>query len=66
MICLEDLIALKEQNDKAIEENKIIIADKEKMNIALEAENRVFDKLITVEKEKEPVTADLNIETQII
>lgn len=52
MICLEDLIVAKEQNAKVIEENKAIICEKEKANIELEAEIRVFDKLIALEQSK--------------
>jgi hypothetical protein len=52
MISLEDLIVVKEQNTKVIEENNAIIYEKEKANKELEAENRVFDKLIAMEQEK--------------
>ena len=53
MICLEDLVVAKEQNEKAIEENKVIICEKQQANIELEAENRVFDKLIALEQSKQ-------------
>ena len=52
MICLEDLVEAKEKNEKIVEDNKILILSKEKENIELEAENRVFDKLITIEKSR--------------
>lgn len=53
MIELEDLQKAKEQNEQAIQENNELIAKMQKMNCSLEAENRVFDKLILVEKSKE-------------
>lgn len=52
MICLEDLVEAKEKNEKIVEENKVFILNKEKENTELEAENRVFDKLITIEKSR--------------
>lgn len=52
MICLEDLVEAKEKNEKIVEENKILILSKEKENTELEAENRVFDKLIAIEKSR--------------
>ena len=52
MICLEDLVEAKGKNEKIVEDNKILILSKEKENIELEAENRVFDKLITIEKSR--------------
>lgn len=52
MIVLEDLMLAKQQNEQAIEENKALICEKEKANLELEAENRVFDKLIAIEQEK--------------
>ena len=53
MITLEDLIKAKEENQKTIEENKAIIEEKQKFNFELENENRVFEKLIVLEKSKE-------------
>lgn len=52
MICLEDLVEAKEKNEKIVEENKVFILSKEKENTELEAENRVFDKLIAIEKSR--------------
>lgn len=52
MICLEDLVEAKEKNEKIVEENKVFILNKEKENTELEAENRVFDKLIAIEKSR--------------
>jgi hypothetical protein len=53
MIYLEDLKKAKEQNEQTIQENNELIAKIQKTNCDLEAENRVFDKLILVEKSKE-------------
>jgi hypothetical protein len=53
MIYLEDLQKVKEQNEQTIQENNELIAKMQKTNCDLEAENRVFDKLILVEKSKE-------------
>ena len=53
MICLEDLIKMKEQNEQTIQENNELIAKMQITNCELEAENRVFDKLIAVVKSKE-------------
>lgn len=58
MIYLEDLIKAKEDNELAIESNKAIICEKEKANIELEAENRVFDKLISFEKAKQEINEE--------
>lgn len=53
MIYLEDLQNAKEQNEQTIQENNELIAKMQKSNCELEAENRVFDKLIDIEKSKE-------------
>ena len=58
MIYLEDLVKAKQDNEKVIEENKAIICEKEKTNIELEAENRVFDKLIAFEQAKQEVSEE--------
>lgn len=65
MICLEDLVALKEQNEKTIVENDAIIYAKTEENVELAAENRVFDKLILVEKAKTE-NIEETIENEII
>lgn len=65
MICLEDLVALKEQNEKTIAENDAIIYAKQEENVELAAENRVFDKLILVEKAKAE-NIEETIENEII
>ena len=65
MICLEDLVALKEQNEKTIVENDAIIYAKQEENVELAAENRVFDKLILVEKAKAE-NIEETIENEII
>ena len=52
MIYLEDLQNAKEQNEQTIQENNELIAKMQKSNCELEAENRVFDKLIDIEKSK--------------
>lgn len=46
MITLESLIEMKAQNEKTIEDNDAVIVQKQAENIELQAENRVFDKLI--------------------
>ena len=46
MIEVNDLKTLKETNEKTIAENNAIIEEKKVQNNELEAENRVFDKLI--------------------
>ena len=53
MIYLEDLRKAKEQNEQTIQANNELIIVKQKENCELEAENRVFDKLIAIESEKE-------------
>lgn len=53
MISLEDLVVAKESNEKTISENKNIILEKELQNESLEAENRVFDKLIALENSRQ-------------
>lgn len=58
MICLEDLIMLEEQNKKTIEENNAIVCEKQAQNVELEAENRVFAKLISIEKAKQEPTEE--------
>lgn len=55
MIYLEDLQKAKEQNEQVIQGNNELIAQKQKENCELEAENRVFDKLILIEKSKSDV-----------
>jgi hypothetical protein len=52
MIYLEDLQKVKEQNEQIIQANNETIVKKQKENCELEAENRVFDKLIILEKSK--------------
>jgi hypothetical protein len=66
MITLEDLLVAKEQNEKTIQENNELIAKMQKTNYDLEAENRVFDKLILVEKSKEENCACENQENEMI
>ena len=53
MLEVSDLKILKETNEKIIVENNAIIEEKKVQNVELEAENRVFDKLIALEKSKE-------------
>ena len=53
MIYLEDLQKAKEQNEQVIQENNELIEKMKITNCELEAENRVFDKLILIEKSKE-------------
>ena len=55
MLEVSDLKILKETNEKIIVENNAIIEEKKVQNVELEAENRVFDKLIALEKSKEQV-----------
>jgi hypothetical protein len=59
MIYLEDLQKAKEQNEQTIQENNELIAKIQKTNCDLEAENRVFDKLILVEKSKEETVEEV-------
>lgn len=53
MINLQDLQGLKAENVNKIEENKLAICELQKANIELEAENRVFDKLIKLYPQEE-------------
>lgn len=53
MILMEDLIETKARNEQIIEENNLIIAEKQNLNCELKAENRVFDKLIAIEQSKQ-------------
>lgn len=46
MFNVQDLISLKAENETRIKENNTVICEKQKINTDLEAENRVFDKLI--------------------
>ena len=48
MLNKDDLLKLKEENEKTLIENNAVICEKQKINNELEAENRVFDKLIAL------------------
>lgn len=55
MIEISDLKNLKEANEKIICENKQIIENAKVQNNELEAENRVFDKLIKLYNPQETI-----------
>lgn len=61
MIEASDLKRLKEANEKLIVDNNSIIDNIKSKNCELEAENRVFDKLITLYEPKETVENVENI-----
>ena len=61
MIEVSDLKRLKEANEKLIVDNNAIIDNIKSKNCELEAENRVFDKLITLYEPKETVENVENI-----
>lgn len=53
MISSQDLVIMREQNEKTIQENNAVICEKQKQNVDLEAENRVLEKLIAVEQTRQ-------------
>lgn len=63
MINVQDLIKLKTDNEVRIAENDAVICEKHKANAELEAENRVFDKLIMLFNTPETDNTHENLET---
>lgn len=61
MIEVKDLKNLKEANEKTIADNNAIIENAKVQNAELEAENRVFDKLIKLYEPEEAVENVENI-----
>ena len=61
MFTVDNLKSLKASNEALIAENLEIIRNKNKINADLEAENRVFDKLIDL-CEPAPITEHTEIE----
>lgn len=64
MVSAQDIIKLKTENEVRIAENEAIICEKRKANTDLEAENRVFDKLLTLFDT--PETNSLHENTELI
>lgn len=63
MINLQDLQGLRAENVNKIEENKLAICELQNANTELEAEIRVFDKLMKLYPQEE-TSVETNVEMQ--